>query len=237
MIDYRFEFEDGKIWEYQVNVHREYTQDIDKAPHSFWTALSYHKCENCPLSALTHSCCPVAVDLEGVISAFSTHVSCEKATVYVITPERTYVRNCDVQQGLCSLTGLIMATSACPVINRLRPLANFHLPFATSEETIFRTVGAYLVKQFLLMHDGEEPDFELKGLNQIYSELVIVNTCFVNRIRDASEKDANLNAVIRHDAFSLLVLFALKDGLKNEKMRFFSGHSRSKSRQPDMTPA
>jgi hypothetical protein len=115
-----------------------------------------------------------------------------------------------------------MATSACPLISQLRPLAYFHLPFATSEETIFRTVGTYLVKQYLLMNDGVKPDFELHGLNQIYSELITVNTNFADRIRHASEKDANLNALVRHDSFSLLVLFALKEGLKNEKIRYFA---------------
>ncbi len=235
MISYRFEFEDGKVWEYEVDIHREYHRNTDLAPHSFWTELSYHQCQNCPFLNAEFSRCPAAVDLEDIISNFSSHVSFEKATVSVNTPERTYVRYCDVQQGLSSLIGLVMATSSCPNINRLRPLAHFHLPFATCEETIFRTVGAYLVKQYLIMHDGEKPDFELEGLNRMYSELVIVNTYFVNRIRAASEKDANLNAVIRHDSFSLLVLLALKDGLKNEKMRFFSGHAAKNFRSEMVT--
>lgn len=117
-----------------------------------------------------------------------------------------------------------MATSACPVINQLRALANFHLPFATPEETIFRTVGAYLVKQYLLMNDGEQPDFELKGLKRVYSDLVIVNAALVKRIRAASEKDANLNAAVHHDSFSVIFLHALEDGLKSERVQFFSDH-------------
>ncbi len=223
MINYRFEFENGNVWEYCVDINRQYTKEIDNDQHSFWTPLSFHQCQNCPLSNSEFFCCPAAVDLQNIVNKFSQHASFERATVSVKTPARTYVHQCDVQLGLSSLIGLVMATSACPIINQLRPLAHFHLPFATSEETIFRTVGAYLVKQYFLMKEGSKPDIELHGLDQLYADLISVNTNFCKRIRAASEQDANLNAIIHHDSISVIMQFSLKDGLSTEKLRFMSG--------------
>ena len=36
------------------------------------------------------------------------------------------------------VNGLIMATAGCPWTDRLRPMARFHLPFATEAETVYR---------------------------------------------------------------------------------------------------
>jgi hypothetical protein len=232
MIEYQFDIEGGGTFQFQVDVQRQYTQEIDRADHPFWTELEYHQCDNCPLAKGCWKHCPVAVDLRHVFAAFSPLASFRKVAVSVRTPEREYRHYCDLQIGLNSLMGLIMATSACPILAELRPLARFHLPFATREETIFRTVGAYLVKQYFVMKDGGKPDFELRGLSQLYEDLVVVNTCFVERIRAASAKDANLNAIIRYDTFSLLILVALKRELTNERLKFFCGFDTAPSNSP-----
>jgi hypothetical protein len=228
MIEYHFEIEDGPKLQFQVVLDRTCTDAIDAADHPLWTELDYHQCHNCPLKkAEGHRRCPAAVDLEDIIASFSNVTSYSLAQVRVVTPEREFSRNCEVQVGLNSLLGVVMATSGCPILSQLRPLANFHLPFATADETVFRTVGAYLVKQYLIMKEGGTPDFELKQLGTFYEKLVTVNTCFVERIRAASSMDANLNAVIRHDSFSLIVLFSLQDGLAHEKVRYFSGFAKT----------
>ncbi|MDO8141967.1 MAG: hypothetical protein Q6358_10750, partial [Candidatus Brocadiales bacterium] len=40
-----------------------------------------------------------------------------------------------------------------------------------------------------------EPDWNLKGIEKLYRELEIVNVHFMNRLRDASSKDASSNAL------------------------------------------
>ena len=37
-----------------------------------------------------------------------------------------------------------MALSGCPVLEQLKPMARFHLPFASVEETIYRAASMYL---------------------------------------------------------------------------------------------
>jgi hypothetical protein len=224
MIEYYFEIEHGPELRFQVKLDRTGPLGSTEESPAFWTALDYHRCDVCPLRLVgTGQHCPPAIELQEIIKSFSPIVSYHQAFVRVVTPEREFSRRCDVQVGLNSLLGVVMATSGCPILSHLRPLAHFHLPFATAEETVFRTVGAYLLRQYLLMKEGGTPDFELRGLEQLYEQLVSVNTCFLQRIRAASAKDANLNAVIRLDSFSLIVLFSLKDGLAHEKLRYFSG--------------
>jgi hypothetical protein len=236
MVEYEFYLENGERHVFQISLNRRFTPEIDQAEHPQWTKLCYRQCKNCPLTEQQFSHCPAAVDLEEIITRFSQIISFSKVDITVRTPEREYHQRCDAQQGLYSILGLVMATSECPILSQLRPLANFHLPFATPEETIFRTVGAYMVKQYLIQEAGGTPDFRLHGLTQLYQDLVVLNTSFVDRIRVASEKDANLNAVIRLDSFSLLVLFAIKEHLAHEKIRFYCGYTRYPTNGKAHTP-
>ena len=124
------------------------------------------------------------------------------------------MKRTDAQTGLRALFGLVMATSGCPILARLKGLARTHLPFSTMEETIFRTVGAYLIQQFLIHKKGGEPDWELKGLNLLYEQLQEVNRCFKARIDAASEQDANMNALGSLIYLAMGVSFSLEAQLQ-----------------------
>jgi len=89
-----------------------------------------------------------------------------------------------------------MVTSNCPVMDRLRPNVRFHLPFASEEETIYRAISMYLTAQYFRLRNGEEPDWALKKLAEVYRGVSEVNKGMTERLADASTKDANVNAVI-----------------------------------------
>jgi len=213
MIDYHFTLEDGEVLSFSIDLNRIYTPEIDAAPHPDWTRLTHCQCEHCPLTAKTHQHCPAAVDLEEILKLFSNRISYQNVSVRVVTPEREYLKNCDIQTGLNSLIGLVMATSACPIISQLGSLAKTHLPFSTAEETIYRVVSAYLLRQYFLAQEGNEPDFELKGLDALYQELSLLNQSFILRIREISNADANLNAIVRLYCVSIMLLSSLEDQL------------------------
>jgi len=128
--------------------------------------------------------------------------------------DRSYEMDCDVQTALGSLLGLAMASSACPILGQLRGLARFHLPFAEFEETLFRTVGLYLLRQYFIAKDGGIPDFELVGLAELYDELQEVNRAFKRRIEAISPRDASINAVTLLASLSALVAMSLDSGLE-----------------------
>lgn len=76
-----------------------------------------------------------------------------------MTEERTYSKDTLLQQGLASLLGIVMTTSGCPVLEPLKPMVRFHLPFATLTETVYRMVSMCLVGPSLpILPPGGEED-------------------------------------------------------------------------------
>src|SRR6185295_20146028 len=139
--------------------------------------------------------CPVAVNLSTVVETFKDAVSFEHTTVKVETAERVYEKATALQKGLSSIIGIYMVTSDCPVMDQLRPMVRFHLPFASVDETIYRAVAMYLVAQYFRMRRGKAPDWQLERLADIYREVAKVNEGMKERLRHASTEDANVNAL------------------------------------------
>jgi hypothetical protein len=113
-----------------------------------------------------------------------------------------------------------MVTSNCPVMDKLRPMVRFHLPFATPTETLFRTVSTYLTGQFIAMREGKKPDWELQKLVEMYKAVSAVNKGMSRRISNASLKDANVNAVIILHSFGDSVPYFIENGLAEIKHLF-----------------
>lgn len=212
MIEYELKLDDGSEVHFAVDPRRTLPL-VEEARAPEWTRLSYHRCEGCPLDESVHSRCPPAVDASDILERFNSVLSYAQADVTVRAEERTFVRRIDVQTALHSLLGLVMATSGCPILSTLRPLAHHHLPFATKEETVFRAAGAYLLRQYFVAQAGGEPDLKLEGLKKLYQDLQDVNRAFTERIRAAADKDANLNAVVLLFSLAVLVSYTLDDDL------------------------
>ncbi|PXA04323.1 hypothetical protein DDZ13_07265 [Coraliomargarita sinensis] len=198
----------------------------DMAAHNYpeWTRLDHEQCACCPLKTETHSHCPAAIRMHEVLETFKDFQSVERVELTVETERRTYLQECDLQSGLNSMLGLLMATSGCPVVGRLRAMATFHMPFCSFGETLFRSVGAYLTKQYFAKQDGEEPDWELEGLKQFYEELEQLNQAFSERIRGIEQSDAISNAMVMFFAASIVVADALEDRLDQYK-DYFTGNA------------
>jgi len=213
-IEYVFKLDDGQTLNFEVDTERNHQARFDKVEHPLWTRLDFQKCTLCPLSGDQFRHCPAALDAKKITETFRSMMSYAEVTLEVRTPERTYVKRTDAQTGLRALFGLVMATSGCPILSRLKGLARTHLPFSTMEETIFRTVGAYLIQQFLVQKNGGAPDWELRGLNLLYEQLQEVNRCFKGRIDAASERDANMNALGSLVYLAMGVSFSLEAQLE-----------------------
>ncbi|MEO0510685.1 MAG: hypothetical protein AAF065_12595 [Verrucomicrobiota bacterium] len=199
------------------------TEDTDDALPK-WTRLEHNQCICCPLQSDTQSHCPAAVRMHEALETFKNFQSVDKVSLNVETKRRSYQQECDLQSGLNSMLGLLMATSGCPIVGKLRTMATFHLPFSSLGETLYRTVGAYLTKQYFEKQDGNEPDWDLKGLIKFYEELEILNHAFSRRIRDIEQSDAISNAIVMFFASSVVVASALDERLE-EYRDYFTGAS------------
>jgi len=219
-IEYDFQISDDVQLSYVVDVDRVYDTKLDHSHAPEWTRLEYQQCSNCPLSRDEYSHCPVAIDLQDVIGDFQKLPAFKKAMVTVKTPEREYRKQVGLEEGLRALMGVIMATSACPILGELKPMAKHHLPFTSIDEFVLRSVSLYLIQQYFVAKDGGEPDWELKGLVERNQKLQLLNQAFWQRVHVASEGDSNLKALLSFFTMSSSVSFSLEAQLQKVKPWF-----------------
>lgn len=175
----------------------------EDAVYPDWVRLDFERCPNCNLPDQAH--CPAAAALAQFMPMFETRISYEKAVVEVETPTRTMVSKTTFQFGMAALIGLAMAASGCPRTRFLRPMARTHLPFATDQETVFRTLAVHLLGQYVAKGKGGAPvALSLSELKENYAELSKVNSAMSERIRAAIKRDAAVNAVIILESFALI---------------------------------
>ncbi|MFA7403553.1 MAG: hypothetical protein WC007_06135 [Pelobacteraceae bacterium] len=224
-IDYFFRFKSGDKREISLLIDENTLALVSKTiiTPPFWSELAFHQCSVCPLDARLHSHCPIAAHLSDIVDSFGAYFSYETVTVEVSDSQRRYYKETSLQDGLGSLMGIIMATGGCPVMEPLRPLVRFHLPFASMEETEFRIVSMYLIAQYFREKNGEKPDWSLDGLQVIYDKVGEVNRSFAERLRSATSKDASVNALIVLDCFAKGVPFAVRTTLRDYE-KFFESY-------------
>ncbi len=220
-ITYYFMFDDGTRATYNIKLNRKTLMlEPEETQPSEWTKLGHNQCANCPLNPDTYKECPLALNLSTVIPRFSKMFSFQKVNVLVETEQRTYSKDTTLQSGLSSMLGIFMVTSGCPVLDRLRPMVRFHLPFASVEETVFRSVSTYLLGQYFEFKKGNVPDLKLNGLMKGYKEIQSVNHGLAARMRSAVDKDANLNALVVLDVFAKELPFSIETSLENLEYLF-----------------
>lgn len=183
------------------------------APRPDWARIENHRCRHCGLDPQRHTHCPAALALAEVSEAFSRDVSYSRVRVTVTTRERTVTSETTLQRALQSLLGLYLATSACPTLAKFRPLARYHLPFASPEETLFRSVSAYLFAQYFLKQQGHPHEFGLDGLHRLYEEVNNINRTLAAWMRGLYLGDANINAIGLLDLYAHEMFFSLKGDL------------------------
>jgi hypothetical protein len=195
---YTFTFKDGTSQGFTVTLDGETLAVVvsDDGEPPAWTRLGFHQCPNCPLSAEKHPHCPVARNLVPVVNAFKDRQSHEPAITTVESRNRAYTREGSLQTGVSPLLGLHMATSGCPILDRLRPLVETHLPFMSRQETMYRTLSMHVMAQYFAHRRGEPVSFDLAKLREIMEEIHQVNVAFCARLRAISTKDASVNAVV-----------------------------------------
>lgn len=222
VIRYRFQMDDGTRAEFEVVLDPVTLQLGEPAallPE--WTALDFHQCPHCPLPAGPGARCPAAAHLARLVTFFSHLPSHAGARVEVSTSERTVMQRTTVQRGVSALMGLIMATSGCPVTTFFRPMARFHLPFATSDETTYRAASTYLLAQYFRKQRGETAGLELDGLTAIYQDMHQLNRAFARRLRAATtQADSSVNAVVLLDVLAGALTSESEDRLPQLEANF-----------------
>lgn len=221
VIDYTFQGAGGISESFPVKVDAQTMVLIHEPvpePLPEWTKLDFLKCSHCPLNARTTPHCPVARSLIRVAVFSNRFRSYDKLAVKVTTEDRTIIAKTTAQTAFGSLIGLMIATSGCPHTDYLKPMARFHLPLSSVEETIYRVFSMYLLAQYFRSQKGGKPDQDFSGLKQLYENIEIVNVQMTERLRAATRTDASLNAVICLDTLAKTMLSMIED--KVDEVRY-----------------
>lgn len=219
---YIFKWDDGIKNSYQLELDPETISIIQPHPAQVpeWAKLDFHQCPNCPLTVEQSPNCPMAYHLIEACTLFSDLHSHKELQLIVNTNERSIIKNTTAQRAISSLLGLIIPASGCPHTAFFRPMARFHLPLSSEDETIFRATGMYLLAQYFLNQNKQKLDLDLKGLVDIYQQLHIVNDLIAVRLREAFSNDSTVNAVILLDIFAKTMPYAIDDSLEEIKYLF-----------------
>lgn len=210
-----FKFElDGKTFDLITN-------EIPDPPQ--WTELSFKQCSHCPLSAEEHSHCPMALQLYDIVERFHNTRSIDNVELEVITKERRVIQTLAIQTAIASILDLVLPICGCPITAHMKPLARFHLPLASEEETVFRVTGMYLLAQYFLSLTSKRAGVEFDGLTKIYEDLHILDTAIASRLQGVTQSDSLKNAITLVDMYSILVPLLLEDQLA-EMRGFFEAY-------------
>ncbi|MBD3345821.1 MAG: hypothetical protein GF401_12230 [Chitinivibrionales bacterium] len=212
-IMYEFFFPENRVEQFELNFD---DSDFTLGPlpieeKDSWIKLEFHQCPCCPLSAETHEYCPVARNLLPVLLRFKSEYSYVDVLTKVHTENRQTHRYGALQDAVSPLIGLIMATSGCPILNKLKPMAVTHLPFANDRETIYRAALAYLFGQLIRNKHGKTPDWNMEDFQKLYATIQEINGSFFQRFRELKGKDANVNALLILNVFAQIGQFSISN--------------------------
>lgn len=207
---FHFEEENSKEFSFCLEPNTLNIINLGEEDPPEWAKLEKFKCDNCTLDTNCNEYCPLAKKLSSVIEFFSDFPSFSKASVYVENYERVTYKHTTVQLGVGSLMGMVMASSGCPIVGKLKPLVKFHLPFSSLEETEYRVLAMYVLSQFFKYRRTGEADWNLDNLKKGYEEIQKVNRNIVNKLSDVEMSDASRNAVVTLSNFAEFILLSLE---------------------------
>lgn len=202
MIHYSFFVDENCTFDFAVDENSDTSVEVPGEPVPEWIRLERLKCPDCPLAPGSRMTCPAALSIKPVVEAFGNSVSFQSIRVMAEINGVKLEATVPAQHAVRSLVGLLLALSSCPVMEKLRPMAHFHLPFGGQEHTAFRHLGTYLIAQYLRQRHGLTPSWDLGELLELFKRLHRVNRALADRLREASSQDATINSLISLDTFA-----------------------------------
>lgn len=223
--NYQFDFLDGHKKEFLVDFddHSLKSKILYEDHYPDWAQLEFNQCKTCPLTSEEYLYCPLIVNLVPVVYWCEDLASYDKVDITVTSAERKVCAHTNLTRAVSSLIGLLMSSSACPKMKFLRPLARFHLPFASHEETIFRAASSKLLESYFAAKEIDIDKDPLAELKSQYEDLQDLNRFIAERVRSAIKRDAAVNAIVLLDILSKRVSFSIDDSLKQIRYLYEDG--------------
>ena len=219
---YSIAFDDAKTISFDIRLdHATLNNDLDLGPPPDWATRRAFGCVNpsCPLKP--DDPCPCARTIHHLLGVFGNVHSTQMVSITATTRQRVYAKRAAIQTAVGSIAGILMPTCGCPVLARFKPMARFHLPFASLEETEYRVFSMYALAQCFRGRQRLERDEGLGGLRQFYQEIQDVNRLAARKICALQQNDATINGLVMLDAFALKVSMSIEaDDLEHVEKLF-----------------
>jgi hypothetical protein len=221
-IKYIFKFSDGRREDIDLRLDPHTLDVVNRSLENppEWVGIDYCRCPHCPCDAVDIPYCPVAMSLVDVVKRFGNVVSYEPIDLEVVSGGRIISQHITAQKGISSLLGLLISTSGCPCTDFFKPMARFHLPLTSEDETMFRASGMYLLAQYFRKKEGGKEDLELRGLARIYDNMHLLNVSVARRLRHATKEDSSINAMTVLDVFTHTFQYVIEDELADLRRLF-----------------
>jgi len=168
--------------------------------------------------------CPIALNIADIVEEFKDMLSTEECKIRCWTQERTYLKKTSITEGITSLFGIIMATSDCPILDFLKPMARFHLPFSTAEETTVRATSLFLLRLYFETGKESFPSNAISRFEDHYAQVKIINEGLFKRISTVGNEDADKNAIVMLHSLSQLLCMETSYSLSSLEYLFPKGN-------------
>jgi hypothetical protein len=156
-IEYRFTLADGSQEIFPLELDAQTLELRVEWPGKLplWTDLTFYQCPHCHVTPAKQPYCPLAANIANIVMRFDHLISYDRIHLDVITQERVISQDTTAQQGVSSLLDWLSRIADVRILHFFKPMARFHLPLATVQETIFRAVSIYLISQYFWKQDGQ----------------------------------------------------------------------------------
>jgi len=218
-INYKFCFENGEEKVFPLDIDSDSLSLITDfgAEHPEWTKTKNIGCEDCSTG---ETYCKLALTIDYFIKQFDKIPSYENVKVYVETENRTYFKQTSAQAAVGAIFGILMTTSGCPILGKLKPMVKYHLPFADIEETEYRVFSMYMLLQYFRHTKGLKTDFDMEELKATYEQIRKINVKIAKSIANLEKMDTSINAVVVLNNFADSVTFSLESKLDDIEKLF-----------------
>ena len=214
-VRYEYKFDDGSGVEFQVDADLMSSVQEEYSDHRYeWAELEFQKCDHCPLSSTEHKYCPAALSLTDIVEYFGTHPHHQQARCTVHVPGRTIRVTKGIQEAVAALIGLRLASSKCPILSQLKPMARFHEPFSYPYYTVYRATSMYLLGQFFNKRKGETPDWDLDKLTELYDAIGLVNMNISERLKAAKQLQNSPVSLMIFSVYSLSMTLLFEEHIE-----------------------
>jgi len=212
VILYRMTFQDGRQQTFRVLLDRITLSLLSwpDGPAPQWTRLENHRCRPCSLDPGVHDHCPAAVALSGLADTFKSAVSWSPVDLWVETEQRNYQHHTTLQKAVSSLAGILMPTAGCPVLHRMRPLVQTHLPLQSQFESTQRLLSLFLFEQWARERQGLPFEWNPRAIQAYLEQVSELNLAFTERLGTipGQRGDTTTNAVVILDSLATATLAA-----------------------------